>query len=684
MKRILSVVLAVLIFMGVMSTMTFATDSSVSSKMGENSYTVMGSNILMVQLYEKETPKERFEQIMTAFEEKDPDIFGLQECDEMWHDVLDGEKGFVTLGYAPAVTGYGDLRNPIYYKTDKFKVLNCGFEKYKINSSYSYTWALFEVTKTGERFIVVCTHLTWMDYDKSVDDAEAAELIEGVSALEAKYDLPAVIVGDFNSTMKEAAYKRMASAYSSARDCAGETVNMEYKTMAKPGKVGNAPDKGDFVLDHIFYTPDEVMGERYEVFVGPEVYAYSDHMPQMLRFRLRHQHTFDTLSDKGETHVGVCKGCGETVTAEHKYIWEFVDSNSCHGTCACGKNLTRGHVFDLYETSEKAHSVKCACGLKGKTASHKFDDGVVTREATHTLAGQITYTCAECKKEKYEEIAVLPVPESGYELEGFGQKHFEAYITANEPVCDGIIGDGEYSLAIENMTYTSEDQNENVFIVNSIGRVESMSAYVTATEDVIAVAFKIKVDGAKVGDIMVIDLGFKKETDKFMRYHFVHNNAGGTLKYGYEANEGYVKSYKVKHDSGYITYELVLRRAMIERYADGELDKMYLRAIASAPKGTGTEELWFGFASGAPLNTVHTMTHNRYPHVISFLEAVPVETETESETVTETETATATETETEEAAGQNSSGCGASATGVAFATAIAACAVVTKKRKEDR
>ena len=231
MKRILSVILTAMIFMGVISTMVFAKGSSASSDFGENSYTVMGSNILMVQLYEKKTPTERFEEIMAAFEEKDPDIFGLQECDEMWHDVLDGDKGFVTLGYAPAVTGYGDLRNPIYYKADKFEVLYCGFEKYKINSSYSYTWALFEVKETGERFIVACTHLTWMDYDKSVDDAEAAELIEGVSALEKKYGVPAVIVGDFNSTMKEAAYKRMAAAYSSARDCAADTVNMEYSML---------------------------------------------------------------------------------------------------------------------------------------------------------------------------------------------------------------------------------------------------------------------------------------------------------------------------------------------------------------------------------------------------------------------------------------------------------------------
>ena len=412
MKKFLSVILTAIIFMGVISTMAFATESAASSDFGVNSYTVMGSNILMVQLYEKETPTERFEQIMTAFAEKDPDIFGLQECDEMWHDVLDGDNGFVTLGYAPAVTGYGDLRNPIYYKANKFGVVSCGFEEYKINSSYSYTWALFEVKETGERFIVACTHLTWMDYDKSVDDAEAAELIEGVSALEAKYGVPAVIVGDFNSTMKEAAYKRMAAAYSSARDCAKETVNMEYRTMAKPGKTGNAPDKGDFVLDHIFYTTGEVLGERYEVFVGPEVYAYSDHMPQMLRFRLRHQHTFDSLSDKGEIHEGVCKGCGETVSAEHKIIWESVDSKTCHGTCICGKSLTREHVYDIYETSERAHYATCECGARGKTQSHIYDDGVVTREATQTLAGEMTYTCTVCKKEKYKEIEFVPGAES--------------------------------------------------------------------------------------------------------------------------------------------------------------------------------------------------------------------------------------------------------------------------------
>ena len=124
MKKTLSLILSIILFMGVLSNMCFAAsgDTAVSGNFGENSYTIMGNNILMVSLCEKETPTTRFEQIMASFRHYDPDIFGLQECDELWHDVLDGDKGFATLGYAPAVTGFGELRNPIYYKTEKFKV----------------------------------------------------------------------------------------------------------------------------------------------------------------------------------------------------------------------------------------------------------------------------------------------------------------------------------------------------------------------------------------------------------------------------------------------------------------------------------------------------------------------------------------------------------------------------------
>ena len=50
------------------------------------------------------------------------------------------------------------------------------------------------------------------------------------------------------------------------------------------------------------------------------------------------------------------------------------------------------------------HSNQCVCGTTEKSP-HNFDDGVVTKPATHTEIGAMTYTCSDCGYTQTEEIA---------------------------------------------------------------------------------------------------------------------------------------------------------------------------------------------------------------------------------------------------------------------------------------
>jgi len=594
---------------------------------GKNSYKIMGSNILKVAYLEKETPTTRFNDIMNAFKSFNPDIFGLQECDALWHDVLDGENGFKTLGYAQALTGFGDVDNPIYYKADKFEVLDCGLTKYNVNSGYFYTWALFEVKETGEQFIVSCTHFTWMDTDKSVDTAEAEELVAGLAVLEAKYGVPVIAVGDYNSTMAEEAYTVMTDAYSSARDYAAVKVNMDYRTMVKPGQVGNAPSTGTFVLDHIFYTKDKVIGEKYEVFIGPEAYAYSDHLPHMLTFKLLHEHTFETYTDNGETHTGICSGCKQGITEAHNYKMTTVNESTCKGVCACGKTTAeREHVYDIFDITDTEHTLACACGKSLTTEAHRFGAPVITRVPSYTQTGEKSYTCEVCGGKKKEEMAKFSVPESGYELSDFGQKHFALKYEATEPAADGVIGKDEYTLSIENMDPAADASDGRFFVINSAGRIEEFNIYGAHGDDYVAVAAKIKVGSANDGDFMAFDLGFKSNTDSAIRALIKYKSTGATISYGYDGAATYVKSYTAAYADGYITYELILDRYAVEEYAGQSAEKVYLRVIGSAPVGSGTKEIWFGFEGKSPLTTVHTATsHGRYAHVLELLAYDPEE-----------------------------------------------------------
>lgn len=95
-----------------------------------------------------------------------------------------------------------------------------------------------------------------------------------------------------------------------------------------------------------------------------------------------------TCTEAGKTEGSYCSACNtvikqqETVPAlGHSYgDWTIVDDTNHSKICACGDTIT---------------------------ATHGWDAGVITISATHTATGVKTYTCAECKATKTEEIEKL-------------------------------------------------------------------------------------------------------------------------------------------------------------------------------------------------------------------------------------------------------------------------------------
>ena len=58
----------------------------------------------------------------------------------------------------------------------------------------------------------------------------------------------------------------------------------------------------------------------------------------------------------------------------------------------------------INKLDNNVHIHYCICG-EYETAPHNFDSGVITKEATHTETGFLTYTCADCEYSYGEEIA---------------------------------------------------------------------------------------------------------------------------------------------------------------------------------------------------------------------------------------------------------------------------------------
>ena len=66
------------------------------------------------------------------------------------------------------------------------------------------------------------------------------------------------------------------------------------------------------------------------------------------------------------------------------------------------------HDYDWANDASK-HWKECSCGSKIETAAHKWNSGVVTKEATESAEGVKTYTCTVCSATKTESIPKLPV-----------------------------------------------------------------------------------------------------------------------------------------------------------------------------------------------------------------------------------------------------------------------------------
>ena len=74
--------------------------------------------------------------------------------------------------------------------------------------------------------------------------------------------------------------------------------------------------------------------------------------------------------------------------------------------------LSHTHTFDTtkWESNESAHWHKATCehtDEKGDFADHRWNDGVITKQATDTEEGEKTFTCNDCKRTKTESIGTL-------------------------------------------------------------------------------------------------------------------------------------------------------------------------------------------------------------------------------------------------------------------------------------
>ncbi len=190
---------------------------------------------------------------------------------------------------------------PVFYKTIKYNVIDSGYflyEGYNDANSKSVTWAVLEDKATMKKVLVASTHFWWMfrgEEDNLQRLQNVAELKAFCEEITKKYNIPAIIGGDFNngfnSDQGDEPYKKMLQeGFCDIRHNADETTDVlthhEYPILNEKGIYvdGALPVRN---LDYIFtYGDKKIKAKKFEILTTQKTLDSSDHCPLLGTFEI--------------------------------------------------------------------------------------------------------------------------------------------------------------------------------------------------------------------------------------------------------------------------------------------------------------------------------------------------------------------------------------------------------------
>ncbi len=252
----------------------------------KESFRIMTYNVLLDP--EKAGRKPDFAiRMAETIRKQDPDVFGTQENTTFIHDESISKAEGYSCYKGAALTDSNYRGNYVYWKTDKFTELEKGFRfmsdtpdvksKYDGSKEYrGFTYVFLEAKETGTRFLFICLHA---DY-RSDEETRVKQLKVVTAFLKAEKwkDVPAIIVGDFNSTSAQASI----TTFLADNPGIGMTSSIAERKSDTGGTLvgGGFTTRQNYVFDYIFVTKDRIGTSYYSVvenFTNGK--APSDHLP---------------------------------------------------------------------------------------------------------------------------------------------------------------------------------------------------------------------------------------------------------------------------------------------------------------------------------------------------------------------------------------------------------------------
>ena len=247
---------------------------------------VMTYNVLL--FFDKEGRAPDFPvKLVESVREYAPDILGTQETTSELHEKCLSMLDEYTCFRGEAYTADNQRGNYIYWRADKFKALDMGHRymtdtptvrsKYEGSREYrGFNYLYLESLETGNRVLFINLHA-----DYRANEETRVLQMKAVTAFlqEAEWkDIPAIVVGDFNSTSDQACIP----SFLADNPNMGMTSEIaETKGDTGPTLVGGGfTTRLPYVFDYIFVTKELLHTKYYTVVDNLKDGKYpSDHLP---------------------------------------------------------------------------------------------------------------------------------------------------------------------------------------------------------------------------------------------------------------------------------------------------------------------------------------------------------------------------------------------------------------------
>ncbi len=170
-----------------------------------------------------------------------------------------------------------------------------------------------------------------------------------------------------------------------------------------------------------------------------------------------------TTEEGNHFHECTVEGCDY---AEDNEACADVDTDEDHKCDVCAADGVTQHAYGNWERADDDnHKQTCNCG-DVQTQLHQWNNGVVTKDPSHTEKGEKAYTCTVCSDTYTEELPVLT--ECTYNVEKAEDKYLKSAATCTAAVVyyKSCIC-GKFSNAEDAATFTVGDPIAHTFDQNN-------------------------------------------------------------------------------------------------------------------------------------------------------------------------------------------------------------------------